>query len=556
MTQRQQRRRDQRRRQAQRRGPTKRQIAAGASIAMGATLAATGSAQAATFTVTNLNDSGGGSLRQAVNAATANGAGLDDIVFASGLSGTIDIGTFNGDGLYPGSAMNIQGPGSGQITLRGTNGVGYVVYTGFDFGGATGNPGDPITISGLTITGGHASATTFSDKGGGIYNKDAALTVSNSVITNNYALDDGGGVYTYDAAGSVTVVNSTISGNRASNGTDENAYAGAIYSQDSPVIIRNSTVSGNTSGGDGGAIYMSARDSIDPSLTIENSTIANNASLAHGGDDEGGGVWLCCGSDNQSLTIKSSTITGNSVGGTGGEGGGVYTSGLAPSNVTIQNSILANNHGTTANDIYSEDGARVGFSLIKDPSNSTNPPATLVSTGPNITGQDPQLGALANNGGPTQTEAPSVNSPVIDKGASFGLASDQRGVLRPIDFPAIPNAAGGDGSDIGAFELQPSNDIKLGKVKRNKKRGTAKQVVLVPLPDAGTLTIYGKGLKTKTVPVADTGNVKLPVIAKGKKRRQESRTGRVKVKPKITYTPTGGIPNTLKRKLKLLKRVK
>jgi predicted outer membrane repeat protein len=557
MTQRQRRRREQRRRHAQGRGPSRRRVAAGATIAMGATLAATGSAQAATFTVTNLNDSGGGSLRQAVKDATANGAGSDDIVFASGLSGTIDIGTFNGDGLYPGSAMNIQGPGSGQITLRGTNGVGYVVYTGFDFAGATGNPGDPITISGLTITGGHASATTFSDKGGGIYNKDAALTVSNSVITNNYALDDGGGIYTDTQAGSVTVVNSTISGNRASNGTDENAYAGAIYSQDSPVTIRNSTVSGNTSGGDGGAIYMSARDTTDPSLTLENSTIANNSSLAHGSDDEGGGVWLCCGSNNQSLTIKSSTITGNSVGGTGGEGGGVYTSGLVASNVRIQNSIVANNHGTTANDIYSEHGGQLGFSLIKElKADSTGTGFSFATTGPNLIGVDPQLGGLAGNGGPTQTEAPSASSPVIDKGNAFGLSSDQRGVLRPIDFPAIPNATGGDGSDIGAFELQPSNDIKLGKVKRNKKRGTAKQVVLVPLPDAGTLTIYGKGLKTKTVPVADTGNVKLQVIAKGKKRRQESRTGRVKVKPKITYTPTGGIPNTLKRKLKLLKRVK
>jgi hypothetical protein len=44
---------------------------------------------------------------------------------------------------------------------------------------------------------------------------------------------------------------------------------------------------------------------------------------------------------------------------------------------------------------------------------------------------------------------------VIDKGNAFGLSTDQRGVLRPIDFPAIPNA--GDGSDIGAVELQASD---------------------------------------------------------------------------------------------------
>src|SRR3954468_18612278 len=145
MSQRQRRRKAEQRKHAETRGPTKRQVAAGATIAMGATLAATGSAQAATITVTNLNDSGPGSLRQAILDANQNGGGSDDIVFASGLSGTINVGSTDGSGLYPGTAMNIQGPGAGQITLQGTSGVHYVVYTGLDFGGYTGNPGDAIT---------------------------------------------------------------------------------------------------------------------------------------------------------------------------------------------------------------------------------------------------------------------------------------------------------------------------------------------------------------------------------------------------------------------------
>jgi hypothetical protein len=52
--------------------------------------------------------------------------------------------------------------------------------------------------------------------------------------------------------------------------------------------------------------------------------------------------------------------------------------------------------------------------------------------------------------------APASGSPVIDVGFSFGLTADQRGARRPVDFSGVPDAAGGDGSDIGAFEVQPA----------------------------------------------------------------------------------------------------
>jgi hypothetical protein len=412
-------------------------------------------------------------------------------------------------------------------------------------------PGDPITLSGLTITGGHAVNDHFSADGGGIYNRDAALTVSNSVIANNYSLDDGGGIYSFAAGGSLTIANSTISGNRAGDPTSGSTYGGAIYSAGSPVTIRNSTISANIAGGDGGGIYMA--DSGAPSLTIENSTVANNTAGSGTGDD-GGGIWLCCGENDQSLTLKSSTVTGNHVGGGRGHGGGLVLFSVAASNVNIQNSIIANNTGTVANDIYSEYGGQLGFSLVKElNADSTDTGYSFTNTGPNLTGVDPQLGGLANNGGPTQTEAPSSSSPVVDKGNAFGLNSDQRGVVRPIDFPAIPNVA--DGADIGAVELAPDNAFKLGKLKRNKKKGTAKQVVILPLPDAGSVTIAGKGLKTKTRFVTSgAAKLKLPVIAKGKKRKALGRSGKAKIKAKVTYNATGNAVNTLKKKLKLLKR--
>jgi len=69
--------------------------------------------------------------------------------------------------------------------------------------------------------------------------------------------------------------------------------------------------------------------------------------------------------------------------------------------------------------------------------------------------KDPLLGPLADNGGPTLTHALLPGSPAIDKGKSFGATTDQRGQPRPFDFASVTNAAGGDGSDIGAFELNP-----------------------------------------------------------------------------------------------------
>jgi len=129
-------------------------------------------------------------------------------------------------------------------------------------------------------------------------------------------------------------------------------------------------------------------------------------------------------------------------------------------------------------------------------------------------------------------------------------------VLRPIDFPGIANAAGGNGADIGAFELQPSNSFKLGKLKRNRKKGTAVQTVTVALPGAGSVTVSGKGLKKKTAQVAANGVVKLKLITKGKIKRKLSKKGKSKVKASFTYNATGTTPATQKKTEKLLKKLK
>jgi hypothetical protein len=108
----------------------------------------------------------------------------------------------------------------------------------------------------------------------------------------------------------------------------------------------------------------------------------------------------------------------------------------------------------------------------------------------------------------------------------------------------------------------PSNEFSFGKVKKNKHKGTAKLTVIVPGP--GGLVLSGRGLKKQrpdaraalaSKAVAAAGNVKLLVkTKKGKKRRKLNRRGKVKVKAKVTYTPTNGDPNTRVKRIKLIKK--
>jgi virginiamycin B lyase len=109
----------------------------------------------------------------------------------------------------------------------------------------------------------------------------------------------------------------------------------------------------------------------------------------------------------------------------------------------------------------------------------------------------------------------------------------------------------------------PSNEFSFGKLKRNKRRGTATLIVFAPGP--GELALNGKGLvKQRTTAdggnlrtieraLTATGKVKLRIKAKGRKRRKLNRTGRVKVAAKVTYTPTFGLPATKTRKIRLRK---
>ncbi|HXF40589.1 MAG TPA: choice-of-anchor Q domain-containing protein [Blastocatellia bacterium] len=356
---------------------------------------------AATFTVTNLDDSGDGSLRQAILDANAN-PGADFIDFQDELTGTI---TLTSGELLVTDDLTINGPGIFAITVSGNNAsrVFEIIQT------------TSVTISGLTISDGKSQGTS----GGGIIHSSGTLTISNVLLTRNTADISGGGIDNLINS-TLIVTNSTLSGNSSSS-------VGGGIQNDGTLTITNSTLSGNTAGFTGGGIGNDHGD-----LTITNSTVSGNSASSSGGGISN----FAFGTANISFT----TMSGNSA----VQGGGIYNAGDPNlSTVNIKNSIVAN---STSGGDCSNSGTF----------NPTGTNFTTNGTCPGFTQVTPaqlNLGPLADNGGPTQTHALLPGSVAIDAvpdctdvgGSTVG--TDQRGVGRPQ----------GSACDVGAYEFVPCN---------------------------------------------------------------------------------------------------
>src|SRR5262249_46302420 len=193
------------------------------------------------FTVTNLNDSGAGSLRQAIlDANPSNEA--DVIVFQPGLTGPLVL--TSGELAVKGS-VTITGPGAGVITVRGNNAARILKVDN----GAAGAIN--VAISGLTLTGGNAGLT----RGGGAIDvADEALALRGVVITDNTA-NLGGGI-SLGAGGLLTLEDCTVSGNHA-DGLGSPPGGGLYLGTNSVTLVRNCTISGNQAiGGPGGGAFV------------------------------------------------------------------------------------------------------------------------------------------------------------------------------------------------------------------------------------------------------------------------------------------------------------
>ena len=229
-------------------------------------------ATALTYTVANLNDSGPGSLRQAVLDANANG-GYDEIQFA--VNGTILL--TSGE-IVISDALTISGPGASRLTVSG-NGSSRV----FRLDSTT--PKN-VTINSMTITGGSASGN-----GGAILNQGGNLDVGSVRIVGNTATGEGGAIYNqYNGGGNeLSIDSSEISGNSANKN-------GAIYFIGYILRIDNTTIANNTATDSVGAILLQFAEA-----EIRNSTIAGNSANFVGGIQ----------SQDSALTLESTILAGN-----------------------------------------------------------------------------------------------------------------------------------------------------------------------------------------------------------------------------------------------------
>lgn len=405
-----------------------------------------------TTTADELNADGDCSLREAVRAANTDAAvdaceagdGADSIVLAAGtytlsVAGTLENQALTGD-LDLTEGVSIVGVGA-DSTIVDANDIDRV----FDV-----QTSDPVELEALTIRNGSPAVTDFGGavnvdiggdlrvidarvesshteaSGGGIYARSATLTMTGSVVSGNSANDHGGGVYLHQS--NAAIMECTIDGNDAAMG------GGIATSGDTAsfvVHVSGTTISNNGAGvGGGGVMTANFCD-----LTLENCTVSGNTSPSAGG---------VMTSFTEALRLVNTTITNNTA--DGSAGGLVHGSGTGFT--TMNNTIVAGNIGNSgANTDCFGTLTSEGYNLIGD----VGPGCTVggTTTG-NVTGVSVNLGALANNGGPTFTHLPLVGSPAInagdpatpDTGGTSCLPFDQRGAARP----------GSTRCDIGAVE--------------------------------------------------------------------------------------------------------
>lgn len=393
-------------------------MARAASTSLFALIVCTGApAWANTLTVTNGNDAGSGSLRQALLDANDG----DSIVFDAGV-GTV---TLSSGELDVTKSVTITGAASPYTRIQFD--VSNTTYRVLKVGpGASAGSRVSVALQNLDLENGSQSG----NAGGAIYlDEYTDLTIAHCTLNANHA-DSFGGAINVTATSSLTMSACTLSNNTAGN------WGGAIsLPYGGMATIDGSTFVANSSS-EGGAIQMQSWSGSSVVFNLTNSTLTGNSdnnhyasaiSVVRSGDTSSGvTVNLTNITVANNATSPSAVRTYDYVGGGGSGSLSLVSTGSVYSNPLDQNN-LSGLEITGSYNLLSDGG-----------SNSPNLTNPLLNT-------DPQLGALADNGGQTQTMLLAYTSPAVDAqpSAACTATTDQRGLPRP------QNRA----CDMGAVEL-------------------------------------------------------------------------------------------------------
>ncbi len=292
----------------------------------------------------------------------------------------------------------------------------------------------------ITITGAAADTTTISGAGNGdagIFQFDADVTVSHVTITGGSSASNGGAILI--DVGNVALDDVTLSDDTANDGGGVDVTSdGALTVEDSTLGPGDVATTETGEGGLGGAVDNDGADKV----SISDSTISGDSATGGG---KGGGIST---EEGGVTTLSSDTIDGNSASGTGAIGGDLYADNGGDPPVEVADSIVADGSAPSGPDCNYETGTddfeSEGYNLTDD-TVAEGVDACGLNGGHNDLLGDPELGPLANNGGETDTELPSAESPeigAVPNPSADCPTTDQRGVA----------SAAGSACDIGAVQ--------------------------------------------------------------------------------------------------------
>jgi uncharacterized delta-60 repeat protein len=498
----------------------------------------------ATSVVTNTNDSGAGSLRDAtINACSGNNITFNIPQSDPGYNSQTDVYTITltTDELLINRDLTITGFGADKLKVVRNAAGGTPNFRIFDITNGT------VNLSGMTISNGKASSgggilaaaplsvtgctiSNNSASNGGAINVSSTMSIWDSTITKNSA-DSGGGINL--DAGLVNVTGSIVSNNSAGSG-------GGIINLNGTVNVAGSTVSGNSAANGGGILNLYTK-----TVNVTGSTINNNSATNSGGgisnnftgtlnvtgstvsgnhtDGTGGGINNGAGGGGGTVSVTSSTISNNSA----DIGGGIFNNGT--STFRLKSSILAGNISPGSNpDLFgfatftsqghnlvgvSSSGAGFTNGVNGDIVGNTSSPA------------DPNLLPLGNYGGPTQTLLPRPSSPVIDAGDDsvlnlpLNLLTDQRGSARllnsHVDIGSVEVANYSISSTSGTPQSATINSAfttQLQATVKESNRAVSNIPVTFTAPATGASGNFPGNTQAATVTTDANGVATAPVL--------------------------------------------